>query len=415
MMMPSDSIPTFEEAKEERKKLITELRQGNRGDRRLANLLAQCRKGNRCNRLKCPICQRRKALPKWKFPSALVKSVIGTLMPREIFVDSITIAGKRRPLDEVKVRAMAASMEQIGLQTPITLRKEKKKLILVAGYLRLAAAKRLGWDAILCVTLCGNKTDARLWQIMENLYRDELTVLERAEHVEELRLLIRIKSEEGQVAPPGGRQPKEFGLKKTARALGLKREEVRRSKAIAGLSPRVKAKVRALGLDDNQRALLEIATQPTPKAQLRALKDIVKRRRAARNHNGSAVAGDKKTAAEIQSLEAGIRNKEATLDSLKRDLAAERERLEEVHDKVGSEAEADMELKSVQSPPLTTADEDITAFLDRFSLEDQLQFDDIETAWATHVQPLWDDASAVVQEYFISKLRSTSGHGQREH
>jgi ParB family chromosome partitioning protein len=310
---------------------------------------------------------------------------------------------------------MAASMEQIGLQTPITLRKEKKKLILVAGYLRLAAAKRLGWDAILCVTLCGNKTDARLWQIMENLYRDELTVLERAEHVEELRLLIRIKSEEGQVAPPGGRQPKEFGLKKTARALGLKREEVRRSKAIAGLSPRVKAKVRALGLDDNQRALLEIATQPTPKAQLRALKDIVKRRRAARNHNGSAVAGDKKTAAEIQSLEAGIRNKEATLDSLKRDLAAERERLEEVHDKVGSEAEADMELKSVQSPPLTTADEDITAFLDRFSLEDQLQFDDIETAWATHVQPLWDDASAVVQEYFISKLRSTSGHGQREH
>ena len=54
----------------------------------------------------------------------------------------------------------------------------------------------------------------------------------------------------GQVAPPGGRQPKDIGIKKAARALGLTREEVRRAKAIAGIIAEAKAQARELGLDE---------------------------------------------------------------------------------------------------------------------------------------------------------------------
>ena len=118
---------------------------------------------------------------------------------------------------------------------------------------------------------------------------------------------------------PGGHQPKEFEIKKTARELGLTKEEVRRSKAIAGILPTAKAKLRKLGLDDNQRALLEIAQASTPKAQLRAVKNIVERKRAARDRNAATAITDKKTAAAIENLEADIREKEDALDSLKSD------------------------------------------------------------------------------------------------
>ena len=172
--------------------------------------------------------------------------------------------------------------------------------------IELAAAKRLGWDAIPSVELYGEKVDARTWQHHENLCRAELTVLERAEHIEEQRKLVRQKSEGGQAAPPGGHQPKDAEVKKTAKALGLTREEVRRSKVIAALSAKTKAEVRRLGLDDNQAALLEIAKQPATSAQLRAVAEIAARKHAGLVGHVSATPGatDKKTAEEIKALEA---------------------------------------------------------------------------------------------------------------
>lgn len=289
-------LPTFTAAKQERNKLIAELREGDAGDRRLAKALMQCRRGNRCHLIACPVCERRKALPRWGVPAALTKSINGMKAPREIYIKGIEV-GKRRPLNEEKVRALAASMDQIGQQMPITVRMQKKKVILVSGLQRIEAAKRLGWDGILCVELCGDKTDARLWQLMENLYRAELTVLERAEHIDELRTLVQTKIKGGQFTPPGGRQPKDAGIKKTAKVLGLTREEVRRAKAIAGISSKAKKAAKSAKLDNSQRALLEIAKQLTPKAQLRAVKEIVERKRAERALRASAAK--QKATAEI--------------------------------------------------------------------------------------------------------------------
>ena len=295
---------TLAEAKQQQKELIAELREGDAGERRLAEILAGCRKGKRCHLHECPVCGRRKKRARRRVPADVVKSVGCLFEIVHIYVDAIQIRGKRRALNEEKVRAIAASMDRIGLQSPLTVQIQKKRVFLVTGWHRLAAAKQLGWSSIPCVVLIREKTETSIWQIAENLCRAELTVLERAEYIDELRILVRklIEEEEGQVAPPGGRQPKEFGIKKTAKALGLTKEEVRRSKAIAGIVPSAKAKVRKLGLDDNQRALLEIAQASTPKAQLRAVKNIIKRKRAAYDRNAATAIKDEKAASAIENL-----------------------------------------------------------------------------------------------------------------
>ncbi len=95
--------------------------------------------------------------------------------------------------------------------------------------------------------------------------------------------------------------------------------------------------MRKLGLDDNQRALLEIASQPTPKAELRTVREIVELKRAAahaRNGSVAAVVGNKKTTAEINTLEADIREKQESLERLQGKLAANRKRLREIEDKL---------------------------------------------------------------------------------
>ena len=162
-------------------------------------------------------------------------------------VDAIQI-NPRRHLDEKKLRQLKASIAQIGLQTPITVRLKGKKAVLVAGLHRLVAMKELGERSIPCFEHNREENESYLWQRSENLYRAELRVLERAEAIDEMRQLIQQKG--GQVAPPGGRQPKDIGIKKAARALGLTREEVRRAKAIAGIIAEAKAQARELGLDE---------------------------------------------------------------------------------------------------------------------------------------------------------------------
>ena len=196
-------IPTFEVAKGQRAQRIKELEtEGSRADHRLAALLANCRKGRRCRLLECAVCRRRKLIAWRGVPASVVKS-IGSLFGRAtLTIKRIeVVANRRRPLNEAKVQAIAASMNQIGLQTPITVQTFKRKVTLVAGWHRLEAAKRLSWDSIPCVVLTG-ELETHFWQVAENYYRAELTALERAEGTEELRTLIKkMPLGEGRLAP----------------------------------------------------------------------------------------------------------------------------------------------------------------------------------------------------------------------
>jgi hypothetical protein len=117
---------------------------------------------------------------------------------RSIDIDDIQVGGRLRSLQPEKVAAIAASMAEIGLRTPISVRILDSMLIdgedvlevpvLVAGAHRLAAARMLveggaeEWRRLDCLLVPANDADALLWEIDENLCRAELSPAQVAEH-----------------------------------------------------------------------------------------------------------------------------------------------------------------------------------------------------------------------------------------
>jgi hypothetical protein len=108
-------------------------------------------------------------------------------------VDHVVVGERARSLNQKEVARLADSIRQIGLQVPISVRivpelngdgtVEKDVPILVVGLHRLEAAKSLCMDTIACVVANCTETEAKLWEIDENLCRAELTELERDEHL----------------------------------------------------------------------------------------------------------------------------------------------------------------------------------------------------------------------------------------
>jgi ParB family chromosome partitioning protein len=103
---------------------------------------------------------------------------------KNIPIASIKVNNRLRPLDDAKVAELAESIAQVGLLQPIGVRPDGT---LVYGYHRLEACKQLGWTDIPAVVVDGDDLRAELAEITENLVRNELTLLERAEHLARLK------------------------------------------------------------------------------------------------------------------------------------------------------------------------------------------------------------------------------------
>jgi len=88
------------------------------------------------------------------------------------------IQEERRPLDEQQVKALAQSIQEVGLLHPITI---KPSNVLSAGWHRLAACKSLGWTMIPAMVIDLDELRNELLQIDENLARNVGTALERIE------------------------------------------------------------------------------------------------------------------------------------------------------------------------------------------------------------------------------------------
>lgn len=119
-------------------------------------------------------------------------------------LDGIEMGQRMRPLNAEHVARLAASIREIGLQTPITVmfvpEGDDTRVILVAGLHRLEALRTLGEEATDAFVIDDDQDAADLWEIDENFARAELTDAQRADHhVRREAILIR----RGSVAAPG--------------------------------------------------------------------------------------------------------------------------------------------------------------------------------------------------------------------
>lgn len=145
-----------------------------------------------------------------------------------VYVDAVTVPNGKRPIDDRKVAGLAESLSALGLQQPISVwSPNDETVVLVAGRHRFAAAQKLGWEEIDCIFVQMDEIDRELWEIDENLLRNELTPAEIAEHMARRKALWEQRREvSGKVSPkPSGGRPKGFASE-TAEAVGRDKKTI---------------------------------------------------------------------------------------------------------------------------------------------------------------------------------------------
>lgn len=72
------------------------------------------------------------------------------MKPVVLKIDEIYVPqAQRKPIDAAKLQAIAESIAEIGQQTPILVRTDKERHVLVSGLHRLEACKALGETTII--------------------------------------------------------------------------------------------------------------------------------------------------------------------------------------------------------------------------------------------------------------------------
>lgn len=204
---------------------------------------------------------------------------------QDIKLSDIDIPEDRaRDLDPAWAEGLAAMIEAQGLINPITIRNVGGRKQLVTGLHRHAAFLLLKWDAIPArISTAASDDEARLEEVMENLGRQELKVLDRCHHLYELKQVYEKLYPE---AKNGGDRKSEirsqklasdtseeiFGFTKaTAEKIGMSQSAVKLAVKIwKDLS--VASRNRCIGtwLADHQAGLKQLAEQ-TPAQQAKVL------------------------------------------------------------------------------------------------------------------------------------------------
>ena len=89
-------------------------------------------------------------------------------------------AQPRRFFDEDSLRALADSIKENGLITPVSVRREGDGYELIAGERRLLAHKMLGLDTIPAIIDSADDEKSAVLALIENLQREDLDFLEEA-------------------------------------------------------------------------------------------------------------------------------------------------------------------------------------------------------------------------------------------
>lgn len=98
----------------------------------------------------------------------------------DIPLDQIHMRADARPLNQEAIDAIATSLAEVGLITPIRVRKNDAGWELIAGAHRVAASRQLGLVDIAAIIATDDDLHAELAMIDENLCRAELSPADRA-------------------------------------------------------------------------------------------------------------------------------------------------------------------------------------------------------------------------------------------
>lgn len=200
----------------------------------------------------------------------------------QVVIDDIVIGERLRGVDPAAVELIAASMAEIGQETPIIVQEAASGYLLVAGAHRLAAATALGWGDIRAKILPASVTAeaARLIEIDENLARRELSELDRAVFLAERKRLYealypearlganqhsRGFAKSGEPSDEASEAPQDvvFAARfsaDTAARIGLSERSIQRSVARAlRIVPEVRAQISALPIADKGAELDQLA------------------------------------------------------------------------------------------------------------------------------------------------------------
>ena len=101
---------------------------------------------------------------------------------KEIDISKI-VANKEQPrtsFDEEKINELASSIEQNGLLQPITVVRDKFKYKIIAGERRFRACQKIGLKKVTCIIKKVNTQNVDLLAIIENIQREDLSIIEEA-------------------------------------------------------------------------------------------------------------------------------------------------------------------------------------------------------------------------------------------
>lgn len=201
---------------------------------------------------------------------------------REIPISQITVGERLRAIDPAWAEGLAAMIADAGLLQPIEVVTIDEGYELVAGAHRLEAFKLLDRTEITARVLDGKwhqSAEIRLHQIVENIGRRELSALDRAAHLSELKEVYEILHPEAKRG--GDRRSKRVKKDQTAKVAvwsfsrdaaektGLSERAIRLAVQIhTGIAASVRARIVGTWLADHQ-AGLKLLSEQEPEMQAR--------------------------------------------------------------------------------------------------------------------------------------------------
>lgn len=162
----------------------------------------------------------------------------------------------RRVFDGESLAALAESIKQYGVLSPISVRLHYGRYELIAGERRLRAARLAGLTRVPCLVLDVDMEESGLLAMVENLQREDLDFVEEARGISNLIRMFDMSQEEA------------------ARRLGLSQSAVANKLRLLKLPPDILAALRDKGLTERHgRALLRLGTPEEQRTALAAICD----------------------------------------------------------------------------------------------------------------------------------------------